>query len=83
MFENPLNSDITWLEGPRTTTRNVTDKDPGIVILHPLTEFLRAMNQPTINYPETHLVFSFEKSPLLAKVDAQDILDIALHSGDI
>ena len=41
------------------------------------------MNRPTIDRPETHLTFSFEESPLLVKVDAQDIADVALHGIDV
>ena len=44
MFQDPLNSDVAWLENSCTTARNIPDKNPGVTFLHPVAEFLRAMN---------------------------------------
>jgi len=83
MLEDPLDSDIAWLEDPCTSTRDILDKNPGVVLVHPIAELLRAMNRPTVDCPETHLAFSVEEGPLFVKVDTQYIANVTLHSVDI
>ena len=40
VLEDPLDSDVARLEDPGTSTRNIPEENPGVIITHPVTEFL-------------------------------------------
>jgi hypothetical protein len=68
MLEWTLNTNVARLPETSTPCRNILEYDPGVILIHPTSEFEGRVNRPYIKLPQT-LLEGVQCKPLLLRIE--------------